>query len=532
MSPRRYWFVVAALTLLGFVLRLHYYGGSLVGDELSTLWIVDNHGLGGTVDFVSGDGEITPPLYFILAWFATKLGSAPELVRLPSLIAGVASIPLVYQLGVRTLSRAAGLIAATVLTLSPFMIYFSANGRPYALMTLFLIGSTLAMLAAVRTGRVRWWVAFAVLTCLTMYTHYTAVFVIAGQYLWLLWAHPAARKAGLLTAAGAAVLFLPWIGGFLSDFDSPTTEILEAIQGTGFTVKRLAFETWAFGHPLMEPKDLPGNPVVLLMSVGLLVAFAAVAMKAITGERGIAGSIRDLPKETVLVVVLALATPVGETLLLLVGTDLLGARNMASSWFGFALLIGALIAGAGLLWGTISAVLVIGGFGFGAVKTVGNDGETPDFKGASEYIERTTQPDDVVIDGFGAGVTPVPLTPMQLYLRDEQNDFPLNLPTSEPPFLPFTVEVPSPDKMVKRAFREARDGRVYLIKPDNLLVGSVDDPGREDLDPSQPAWADRELILPRGARIVEEKRFDGLNPPSLLVIEKADAAPGRNASPE
>jgi len=152
LSPRRYWFVVAALTLLGFVLRLHYYGGSLVGDELSTLWIVDNHGLGGTVDFVSGDGEITPPLYFILAWFATKLGSAPELVRLPSLIAGVASIPLVYQLGVRTLSRAAGLIAATVLTLSPFMIYFSANGRPYALMTLFLIGSTLAMLAAVRTA--------------------------------------------------------------------------------------------------------------------------------------------------------------------------------------------------------------------------------------------------------------------------------------------------------------------------------------------------------------------------------------------
>ena len=45
---------------------------------------------------VASDAEISPPLYFMLAWASTKLGSAPELIRLPSLIAGVASIPLIY----------------------------------------------------------------------------------------------------------------------------------------------------------------------------------------------------------------------------------------------------------------------------------------------------------------------------------------------------------------------------------------------------------------------------------------------------
>ena len=146
MRARWPWIVVGVLTLIGLLLRLHDYGQSLVGDELSTLWIVENHNLADTVSFVKGDGEITPPLYFILAWLATRLGDSPELVRLPAMVAGVVSIPLMYELGLRTAGKWSGLASAAIFTCSPFMIYFSANGRAYSIMTLFLIGSTLAML--------------------------------------------------------------------------------------------------------------------------------------------------------------------------------------------------------------------------------------------------------------------------------------------------------------------------------------------------------------------------------------------------
>ncbi len=153
-APR--WVIPGALglaLLAGVVLRWLVYGQSLVGDELSTLWIVRNHGFTGVVDFVSGDGEISPPLYFLLAWFASKLGSAPDLIRLPSLLAGIASLPLYYLLGLRLFGRAAARFAFAIAALSPILVYFSANGRAYAVMLFFLLLSTLAMLRA--AGMVR-----------------------------------------------------------------------------------------------------------------------------------------------------------------------------------------------------------------------------------------------------------------------------------------------------------------------------------------------------------------------------------------
>ncbi len=57
---------------------------------------------------VHSDAEITPPLYFLLAKLATYIAVTPEMLRLPSLLAGTASIPLTYLLGARTLGRRAG----------------------------------------------------------------------------------------------------------------------------------------------------------------------------------------------------------------------------------------------------------------------------------------------------------------------------------------------------------------------------------------------------------------------------------------
>ena len=151
---------VAALTALGLALRLARYQQSVFGDEMSTLYIVEGRSLSEVMSYVSGDAEISPPLFFILAWLTTKLGSAPELVRLPSLIAGTMSIPLVYLVGARAVSRPAGLIAAGVMALTPFMIFYSADGRGYAVTIALLLASTLAMLEGARSERGRWWVAY------------------------------------------------------------------------------------------------------------------------------------------------------------------------------------------------------------------------------------------------------------------------------------------------------------------------------------------------------------------------------------
>ncbi|MEZ5156914.1 MAG: glycosyltransferase family 39 protein [Solirubrobacterales bacterium] len=247
--------VVAALTVLGFALRLARYQQTVFGDELSTLYGVDGRSLTEVTSYVSSDAEISPPLFFILAWLTTKLGSAPELVRLPSLIAGTVSIPLVYLVGARAINRPAGLIAAGVMALSPFMIFYSADGRGYAVAIALLLGSTLAMLEGARTGNARWWVAYGAFSLLAMYTHYTAAFPLVAQFFWLLWAHPSARRPALIANAAAVVAYLPWISGLAADFDSPTTDILYAIQGSGLAAKLRAIESWAAGYPYVTLSD-------------------------------------------------------------------------------------------------------------------------------------------------------------------------------------------------------------------------------------------------------------------------------------
>jgi hypothetical protein len=504
--------LIGALTLFGFALRWHQFSLSFLGDELSTLWIVKHHSLSGTIDVVKSDAEITPPLFFVLAWLASKISSAPEMIRVPSLIAGTVSIPLVYRLGQRTIGVTAGLLATVIFTLSPFLTYFSGNGRAYSVMILLLIGSTLAMLAGARTGRTRWWVVYGICTCLAVYTHYTVLFVLFGQLAWLLWAHKAARRPALIASGVAALLFLPWLTGLTSDLDSPTTDILAALQGTGFTAKRIAVEQWAFGHALFEPDIVPGKTAILLSSVGLLVALVATIAR---GFRRFGPSIgetaRSIPEGVVLVLIIALATPVGEAILGLVGTDLLGSRNMTASWYGLALSIGALLVAAGPVWGVISAVLVISGFGIGAGKMLGDEASTTDFRGGAEFIDARARPGDVVVDAFSAAVTPVPEPPLDLYLSGELPEYRINLPTSPPPYLPYQETVPAPDPMLKRAFRKARQGRVFLFKPGVLRV-------IPNGDTDEPIWTGRQVILPEWAEVEEVEELPSRDSPSIYVI--------------
>ena len=220
---------VGLATVVGVVIRLVVAGRALVGDEVSTFWVVTTHGLGGVISTVDGDAEITPPLYFVAAWLTTQIGHAPQLVRGPSLIAGAVSIPLIYLLGLRTVGRPAALVAAALTALSPFMIVFSTEARGYALLMALVMCSTLAMLLALDERRTRWWVLYAASTCGAVYTHYTCVFVLGVQLAWLLWCHPEARRPALAANLAAIVAFLPWTTGLTNDFNSQATTVLSTL---------------------------------------------------------------------------------------------------------------------------------------------------------------------------------------------------------------------------------------------------------------------------------------------------------------
>src|SRR5690242_6966155 len=118
--------ILAGITAIGFALRLPSFGDSMWEDELSTNLVVHGFGVTNVFQVGPGDQEGTPPLYFMLAWVTRGIDNA-EGLRLVPLLAGLASIPLTYLLGVRTVSREAGFVAAAVMALSPFLIYYSTD---------------------------------------------------------------------------------------------------------------------------------------------------------------------------------------------------------------------------------------------------------------------------------------------------------------------------------------------------------------------------------------------------------------------
>jgi mannosyltransferase len=152
--------------------------------------------------------ENTPPLWYLIAWADARLfGDGALALRLPSAIAGILTVPLVWATAERLAGRRAALIAAAFVAVNPLFVWYSQEARAYGL---FVLTSALAMLCFVRAldqptrGRLA---AFAVAGALALLTHYFAVFLLVPMALWLL-REAADRRAALAADAALAVVGL------------------------------------------------------------------------------------------------------------------------------------------------------------------------------------------------------------------------------------------------------------------------------------------------------------------------------------
>ena len=510
---------MAGLTLFGFVIRLVLFDQSLFADELATFWVVDDRGLGDVLDVVSSDDEISPPLYFVLAWASAKLGSAPELIRLPSLLAGTATIPLVYLIGRRTAGELAGVVSAAVITLSPFMIYYSVEARSYALLIALLCGSVLAMLKAIESGRARWWALYAACSGGAMLSHYTAVFPLAGQLLWALWAHREALVALTLSNLAALAGFAPWIPGFLDDNSSPTTQVLSGLQPFTYEAVRFSLGQWTVGFPYMRLEAVPGRFAAALIAGGLLLAAVGGSVRLRdwlrNSGRSLGGALRRVPPGPVLVAALLLATPVGEAVFSALGTNMLGARNLNASSAGVALAIGALVSAAGMPLAAGCAALVLAGFGLGTAKSLDPDYARPDYKGVAELVGAETKPGDVVVDA--AALTPSPVTGLSVYLPPGRPSFTLGQRFRDRPFNVFANSPPA-GPLIRQAIRAARGHSIVLVTyQPNEDIPTVT--RTETYRLARRKFGGKLLrSLPPSFEITERHTFRGFSPLAALVI--------------
>ena len=438
--------VLAGITLAGLVLRVAGMDESLYGDERYTHNIVTGNGPGGIWHEVYTT-SITPPLHYYLAWISVQLpGDDTILIRLPSLVLGTAAIPLIFLFGRRVGGVPVGLAAAALLALDPFAIFFSTEARAYETQVFLILVATLSLLRATDGGRRLWWAVWAVASAAAMWTHYSSLFVLVALPVWAVWARPAYRRDVVLWGLAAIVLWLPWVPGFLNQRGNPGVDQFDtwAAQslrvGLGYPVRVV------LGHPFVGLRALPGWPALLLVGgIALLGVAALVARRRPRWGRS--------PGRTalVLVVALAVATPVGTLLYGLVGPSLYLARNLSASQPAMLVLIAlAACELARRVPGRVAAGLgavAVTGLVLVAARSLDPDDDRPPYRKAAEYIDADSDSAPVIEQAGLIGNDRLSRTLLPLYLDGDR------------PLYAYDTAPPS-------AWQRARDGgSVFFAAP-------------------------------------------------------------------
>ena len=237
--------------------------------------------------------ETNPPLYFVLGWlWARVFGTGEVGLRSLSALIGTAVIPIAYFCGRELVSRRAGLVAAALAALSPFLIWYSQEAREYMLLTAMCGLSLLYFARAWRDPSGRNIALWAVFSALAVLTHFFAGFLVAPEALWLLYVIRN-RTIAYAAAAVAAVqlalvpLLVSQAGNSLLGFITGT-RLATRIQQVpvAFGLGNL-YESSAVRYGLLGAAVLAGAVIVLvvigsdsreLRGVGAAAALAAVVL--------------------------------------------------------------------------------------------------------------------------------------------------------------------------------------------------------------------------------------------------------------
>jgi len=215
---------VAALVLMGLALRLPLLARSLWRDEGSTYFDITGS-LAQLWNNVWAH-EWTPPLYFIFEHGWIKLaGSGETALRLPSLAFGLATIVVVYAIGLRSCARLTAAIAGLIAAMAPVAVSLGVEARAYALTTFLAACALYAFLSVEHADTPRkrrlFALGFVLAATLLVCTHFTG-YVVLGAFTIAafvrVWRHPDEGNRLLVGAVAMALLLTLPVGGlFLHD---------------------------------------------------------------------------------------------------------------------------------------------------------------------------------------------------------------------------------------------------------------------------------------------------------------------------
>jgi len=443
LRPRHNWVLLvglAGLCLLSFAHGVYRLGEqSLWWDESLShyratrpFWfILSNH-----MTFLSGTQEVPiqpdnhPPLYFVLLRMAVlTAGDSEFAMRFLSLVAGVLTVPLLYQCGKSCFGTGCGVLAACLSALSPLYLWAQQEARPYALGTLLatasfyalmrmLTGAPVSIAASlparlparwtglcpwlVRVQGARWYAAYVLCTLAMLATHYQSLLLLPAQGIIVLvawrWHKPGTlrRAAWVLAIIGlAAVGVLVGVAQMMP--------IRADVPGFGFIPLGVLLQDVLRSFPL----GISGAGLVPFLWIGVALLCASLVVLVVRRQQ--------LPWHHGVYLGLCFTLPIAEIYAIsLVRPAYMNVRHLIFASPFYYLLLAAGLSQARGFWarvpmGLAMAALVLGMLCSTYAYFTDSRYEKEDHRAWGRYLSEHVRPDDLVL------INPGPISELYFY---------------------------------------------------------------------------------------------------------------------
>ncbi len=153
-------------------------------------------------------------LFDLLLKFWLPLGKSEFVLRLLPLTFGFLSIIGIYLVGKALFDKKTGLIAAFLLAISPFHIYYAQELRAYTLFCFLSLASIYFLIKALKEDKFSSWVWFVFSTILCLYAHNMALLLLVAENAYFFLFYKGDKKMRLSWRIGQLTILLfyvPWL---------------------------------------------------------------------------------------------------------------------------------------------------------------------------------------------------------------------------------------------------------------------------------------------------------------------------------
>lgn len=234
--------ILSIILLFGLLLRIYNL-------DKESLWIDEAYALKHAeqkipvdviTDVVSIEGS--PPGYFLLLHYWIKLfGNSEFAIRFPSLLFGVLSILIIFQLARLLLDNKIALLSSFFLATSLLQVLYSQEARLYSMFTFLTLLSAYSFAQWYQNNNERYLILYFITILLAIYTNYLTITLILLYTLLLLFLLPSKitfplLKSWFLTHLLLFILSLPLLKLIPVQYSLINTGLVDSLVKKGLPV--------------------------------------------------------------------------------------------------------------------------------------------------------------------------------------------------------------------------------------------------------------------------------------------------------